>query len=96
MNKPKRIQLSRKKGWRLPENTVLVSRPHRWGNPYSVKDGYSRQNCVNHFIIMLAEGRTPPFTFANIRAELSGKNLACWCRIGEPCHADVLLEIANA
>ncbi len=31
-----------------------------------------------------------------IRAELRGKNLACWCKLGEPCHADVLLEIANA
>lgn len=28
--------------------------------------------------------------------ELRGKNLACWCRPGEPCHADVLLELANA
>lgn len=28
--------------------------------------------------------------------ELRGKNLACWCSIGELCHADVLLEIANA
>jgi hypothetical protein len=27
---------------------------------------------------------------------LQGKNLACWCRLdGKPCHADVLLEIAN-
>ena len=26
---------------------------------------------------------------------LRGKNLACWCRLGEPCHADVLLELAN-
>jgi hypothetical protein len=29
-----------------------------------------------------------------IRRELKGKNLACWCPAG-PCHADVLLEIAN-
>ena len=28
--------------------------------------------------------------------ELRGKNLACWCKPGEPCHADVLIEIANA
>jgi hypothetical protein len=28
--------------------------------------------------------------------ELRGKNLACWCNPGDPCHADVLLEIANA
>ena len=27
---------------------------------------------------------------------LRGKNLACWCRPGTPCHADVLLELANA
>jgi len=27
--------------------------------------------------------------------ELRGKNLACWCKIGEPCHADVLLDLAN-
>lgn len=28
-------------------------------------------------------------------AELRGRNLACWCRPGTPCHADVLLELAN-
>jgi len=27
---------------------------------------------------------------------LRGKNLACWCRLDQPCHADVLLKIANA
>ena len=27
--------------------------------------------------------------------ELRGKNLACWCPLDQPCHADVLLEIAN-
>lgn len=26
---------------------------------------------------------------------LRGKNLACWCKLGAPCHADVLLELAN-
>lgn len=31
-----------------------------------------------------------------VRLALRGKNLACWCRPGNPCHADVLLEIANA
>jgi Domain of unknown function (DUF4326) len=32
---------------------------------------------------------------AMIRKELRGKNLACWCKPGTPCHADVLLKIAN-
>jgi hypothetical protein len=27
---------------------------------------------------------------------LRGKNLACWCPLDQPCHADVLLELANA
>ena len=30
-----------------------------------------------------------------IRAHLAGRNLACWCAIGTPCHADTLLRIAN-
>lgn len=32
---------------------------------------------------------------ARIRRELRGKNLSCSCPLGEPCHVDVLLEIAN-
>lgn len=36
------------------------------------------------------------FHVAEIRAELAGKDLACWCPLDQPCHADVLLEIANA
>lgn len=31
-----------------------------------------------------------------IRENLKGKNLSCWCAPGDPCHADVLLKIANA
>ena len=34
-------------------------------------------------------------TVADIQRELRGKNLACWCPLDQPCHADVLLEIAN-
>lgn len=26
---------------------------------------------------------------------LRGRNLACWCQLDQPCHADVLLELAN-
>jgi hypothetical protein len=36
-----------------------------------------------------------PFTAEDARRELAGRNLACWCPPGEPCHADVLLEVAN-
>lgn len=37
---------------------------------------------------------TPP-TAAEIRRKLRGKNLAGWCAPDQPCHADVLLELAN-
>lgn len=39
---------------------------------------------------ILAGKITSPFP------ELAGKNLACWCPLDQPCHADVLLELANA
>jgi hypothetical protein len=28
-------------------------------------------------------------------SELTGKNLSCWCKVGDPCHADLLLKLAN-
>lgn len=37
-----------------------------------------------------------PFTEADVRRELAGKDLACWCPLDQPCHADVLLELANS
>ncbi|MGE2733815.1 DUF4326 domain-containing protein [Mycolicibacterium vaccae] len=30
-----------------------------------------------------------------IRHELAGRDLACWCPLDDPCHADVLLDLAN-
>ena len=36
-----------------------------------------------------------PPTTREIRKELRGKNLACFCPLDQPCHADVLLKIAN-
>lgn len=32
----------------------------------------------------------------HVCAALRGKNLACWCELGSPCHADVLIEFANS
>ena len=32
---------------------------------------------------------------SDVRDALRGKDLACWCPLDQPCHADVLLEIAN-
>ena len=110
---PERIQLSRRKGWRMPANTVKVCRPGKWGNPVT-KQAYEdltailgpgrlpadwRVWAVKNYEAWLggeiAELGTPPAVEA-IRAELAGKNLACWCPLDGPCHGDVLLELANA
>lgn len=154
-DRPIRVQLSRRKGWRMPENTVRVARPGRWGNPFPVKgmhwvavamgfraDLAGRTACAVelHRRWLGLEGRDGPLanlpstggalefdcgatitvedqargiaavmapivspdislpatpTLDEIRRELRGKNLACWCPLDAPCHADVLLELAN-
>ena len=107
VDKPLRVQLSRAKGWRMPENTVKVDRTTKWGNPFKVGQyiqvdpsgpvavcfsvyetvvafrGYCNHSIGRQFVV-------------DARAELAGKNLACWCALDKPCHADVLLELANA
>lgn len=105
----RRVQLSRKKGWKMPPNTVKVSRPSKWGNPITVQGfydaGYSgsidvaRQHCVDGFRAWMAGLRHwshgIPMPYPPDANELRGKNLACFCPLGSPCHADVLLEMAN-
>lgn len=88
---PKRIQRKRTKGWRLPPDTVCVTRPGKWGNPYSVVNGNREQALAlakDYFRTGVANGIFPI-------EELRGKDLACWCSLDLPCHADVLLELAN-
>ena len=110
MTAPIRIQLKRTKGWRMPANTVKVARPSAYGNPWHVGIDGDAPQCVDAFRCLLAahaisawprdpteQIRARHFPFNDtIAAALRGKNLACWCKIGAPCHADVLLEIANA
>lgn len=84
---PQRIQLRRTKGWRMPPNTVKVDRTTRWGNPYLPPNAI--ENFRAYAAALAADG-------CDWLVPLRGKNLACWCRPGSPCHADVLLELANA
>lgn len=114
---PKRIQLSRAKGWRMPPNTVKVTRPGRWGNPFTkaaaIESEYATEETWREFVVECFrdwmgptqsgrdwwQGDESDKRKAAIIEGLSmlrGKNLACWCKPGEPCHADVLLELANA
>lgn len=98
---PIRVQLSRRKGWRMPENTVKVDRSTKWGNPFKpgVKTAYAGGRAVQDnrhaFVLFRAVAPDNDDLVNAAQNELRGKNLACWCKIGEPCHADVLLELAN-
>lgn len=121
----KRIQRKRTKGWKMPEGAVYVGRPTRWGNPFkfsaaSCDCGTTNGLCWN--VAYRCHSAEAAVTFFRkdlqglkkvaIRAELRGKDLACWCPLCEkhkdgkplneacndcaPCHVDVLLEIANS
>lgn len=80
----------------MPENTVSVCRPGKWGNPYKVTPERDARAAVAAFEQAVLRGLPSiPFTIAEVRGELRGKNLACYCKPGSPCHADVLLRIAN-
>ena len=91
MGMPRRVQLSRKPGWRKPPGAVVVSRPTRWGNPFPVAT-FGREQAVALFRRYLADH---PELVEAARQELAGKDLACWCKPGELCHADIWLEVAN-
>jgi hypothetical protein len=97
---PRRVQLRRSKGWTMPPNTVKVDRTTRWGNPFTPAECGSVAVAVErHGRWMRGEiaapGQAQPPSAEAIRAALAGRNLACWCPANGPCHADLLLRIAN-
>lgn len=82
----------------MPRNAVSVCRPGRYGNPFHDGGRFAmvRQEYVDAYRDM-AE-----YLFAHDRewrkrmiADLRGRDLACFCPLDQPCHAAVLLELAN-
>ena len=90
---PHRIQLHRTKGWRKPGNTIVVARPTRFGNPFSVEK-HGRQRAMEMFENWIQQPRQKSL-LDDARRTLRGKNLACWCRHDELCHADIWLRLVN-
>lgn len=92
-------------------DAVIVARPTKWGNPFTISGaadvGYRdpRAAAVAAFRDWLAgdpwacpsdhQYKVRRQTLLSDLPELRGKDLACWCPLDQPCHADVLLEIAN-
>lgn len=100
--KPKRHQLSRRKGYRKPDGVVSVSRPGKFGNPFKTADEFRQalDLYLNGYIDFFS-ALTNDYQYDRIidiaenLEQLRGKDLACWCGPDKPCHADVLIEFAN-
>lgn len=86
---------------------VKVDRSTVWGNPFipQTRDtpdqpAMTTEECIAAYRDYLKiatgipNGGGRPLA-AQAREVLRGKNLACWCKPGQPCHADLLLELAN-
>jgi len=102
--KPQRVQLKRSKGWRMPDRTIKVDRSTRWGNPFPVTEERSNAESVRLFSALInrdrhwtvfVRGTRRQVTIDDVKRELAGSNLACWCRPGLACHADILLRVVN-
>lgn len=104
---PRRIQRKRTKGWRMPEGAKYVGRPGKWGNPYTAGTPEQNVSMYRDLIERTSRSIVEPKLLHdgygvwdrdirdNIRRELAGHDLACWCPLDQPCHADVLLEICR-
>jgi hypothetical protein len=103
--RPRRFQLRRTKGWKKPDGGVSVARPTRWGNPHEADPDRRRDHEQAAELVALFRAgvfsadrtgkwkRYPPIE--EIPRLLRGHDLGCWCPLDMPCHADVLLEVAN-
>jgi hypothetical protein len=91
----------------MPANTLKVDRTTRWGNPFKVgatavhpATGRRIRVASRAMAVELFAGylRTPAgrALAKEARRALKGRNLACWCPLGGPCHGDVLLRVVNA
>lgn len=106
---PKRIQRRRTKGWVMPDGVVYVGRPSRYGNPYRVgttvvtlEDEIVDVKSIEQSLELYRRNMKLLIKLAwmhekvDFLAPLRGKDLACWCALDAPCHAGILLELANA
>lgn len=102
-----RVQRKRTKGFRLPPDTVCVSRPSKLGNPFDwtdlvgrVGERVAKKNAVRFFRDAIAHPEKYPTTTIPSREVIrfalrNARHVACWCRLDEPCHGDVLIAIAG-
>lgn len=100
---PQGFQIKRTAGWRMPPNSVRVSRPSKFDNPFAV--GKAARSEFGSTVTAQNRGEAVEFyrrwlryqrhLIEAARVELAGKDLGCWCPVdGQPCHRNVLLRVA--
>ena len=87
----KRVHFNRYEGQRMPENSALVTRQTRYGNPFTVEE-FGREEALRLFKIYLDWAIKWKLLDLD---PLAGKDLACNCQLNEACHADILLAKIN-
>jgi hypothetical protein len=94
MTTPKRIHRRRIKGWRMTEGARSVTRWTKWANPFIIGEAGipDAKTAVELYRMFL---RIPGNPLIALLPELAGHDLMCYCPINQPCHADVLLELAE-
>ncbi len=70
---------------------VYIGRPSKWGNPFKIGTDGSRQDVIHKYRFWILDNTS---LNKQIRSELRGKTLGCWCR-PDACHGDVLAELAD-
>lgn len=90
----KRVQRSRRAGYRLPPNTLVVTRGTPYGNQFRADD-VGNQKAVDLYRDWLKQPAQEPLIrqFVRLCEERGIEHLACFCGLDKPCHADVWLEI---
>lgn len=74
-----------------PVDAVYIGRPSKWGNPFLLNvDGDRTEIVKKHKAWVLSQ----PALIEDIKRELKGKDLVCFC-VPKKCHGKILLEIAN-
>jgi hypothetical protein len=79
----------------IPVGAVAIVRPSIWGNPFKITNEMDRVEVIKKFESALVKGELR-FGIDDVKSKLRGKNLACWCPVGESCHGDILIKYANS
>ena len=76
------------------DNTVLVDRRTKWGNPFRIGPGQDAEQAVARYRVHLWQRIRAGAVSLDDLAELDGCWLACWCVGNHACHAEVLARAA--